>query len=259
MDEKEKAIYSLWGQTKEFEYKISQFLQIAEHGFETMKKPYASLSFGKDSTVMVHLLLSARPWLPVMYVNCGEWDEWPDTSRVKTEFLSRFPCNFLELSGPSIMTSYAKSGFYIQDEEIRPETRAAQREYGNSLGDILDSEAHENGLDGSFIGIRKEESDNRRRLFRMRGTLYYAETRKLWACYPLAFWSARDVWAYIVMYDLPYNELYDLDPQGRELARNGAMMGTRSARYGRLKFLQRMYPDWFNRFAAEFPEVRCYT
>jgi hypothetical protein len=37
------------------------------------------------------------------------------------------------------------------------------------------------------------------------------------------------------------------------------MIGTRSARYGRLTQIKRMYPEWFNRFAAEFPEVRCYV
>jgi phosphoadenosine phosphosulfate reductase len=100
----------------------------------------------------------------------------------------------------------------------------------------------------------------------MRGPLYFAETRGLWACYPLAWWSARDVWAYLVQHDLPYNELYDIDPRGREVARNGAMFGGTQQTYagqpaymGRLAYIKRIYPDWFNRFAAEFPEVRCYV
>lgn len=208
---------------------------------------------------MIHLLWQMSPKLPVMYVNCGEWDEWPDTPRVKREFLSRFPgCNFVELQGPSIIEFYEQVGLYIQDEEDNPQARKAQREYGDSLADVLDGEARKRRFDGAFIGCRKKESDNRQRLFAMRGPLYFAKTRGMWACHPLAFWTARDVWAYIVKYDLPYNELYDLDPQGRELARNGAMFGTRSARYGRLAMMHQMYPDWFNRFAAQFPEVRSY-
>jgi len=208
---------------------------------------------------MVHLLLQIEPNLPIMYVNCGDFDEFPDTARVKEKFISRTRCNLIELEGPSIIEFYRRAGFYVQDEEQLQEARAAQREYGHSLGDVLDNEARRRDFDGSFIGIRKEESNNRKRLFAMRGELYFAKTRELWACYPIAYWTARDIWAYIVKYDLPYNELYDLAPEGRELARNGAMFGSRSARYGRLKFLQQMYPDWFNRFAAEFPEVRCYV
>ena len=254
--ENELELYSLHSQISAFQSRIRSAEHIINDGRAAMQCPYASMSFGKDSTVMIHMLLSLIPDLTVMYVNCGRWDEWPDTPRVKREFLGRFPCEFIELSGPSIMEFYRKAGFYIQDEEISPDAKWAQQEYGDSLAIILDNEAHKRGFDGSFIGCRKEESDNRRRLFAMRGPLYFAKTRNLWACHPLAFWSGRDIWAYIVQHDLPYNELYDLDPQGRELARNGAMIGTRSARYGRLIFLKRMYPDWFNRFAAEFPEVR---
>ena len=260
MEDRERAVYELWARTKEFSHKISQAQRIAERGFGIMDYPYASLSFGKDSTAMVHLLLALEPSLPVMYVNCGEWDEWPDTPRVKAEFLSRCPCKFIELDGPSIIESYHEAGSrYMPDEEAGEPMRRILRRYDKSLCAVLDGAAIRRGFDGAFIGLRKEESDNRSRLFAMRGPLYYAKTRKLWACHPLAFWSSRDVWAYIVKHDLPYNELYDLDPQGRERARNGAMIGTRSARYGRLTRLKLMYPEQFNRLAAEFPEIRCYV
>jgi phosphoadenosine phosphosulfate reductase len=259
MRDDEKMLYLLHSRVNSFQSRLSSARTIIKSGLGKMKRPYASMSFGKDSTVMIHLLLSVIPDLKVMYVNCGEWDEWPDTPRVKDEFLSRFPCEFIELHGPSIIEFYRQVGIYTQDEEATKAERQAQREYGNSLAKILDAEAYTRKFDGTFIGLRKEESDNRRRLFAMRGTVYYAKTRHLWACHPLAYWSARDVWAYIAKYNLPYNELYDLDPQGREIARNGAMIGTRSARYGRMVFLKRIYPDWFNRLVAEFPEARCYV
>lgn len=259
MNESESTVYSLWAKTKEFQWKIVQARRIAERGFDTMYPSFASLSFGKDSMAMVHLLLAMKPDLPVMYVNCGKWDEWPDTSRVKAEFLAQFSCDFTELRGPSVIEGYREAELFIQDEADSKEARKAQHDYGKSLGEILDAEARRRRYHGAFIGVRKDESNNRSRLFAMRGPLYYAETRGLWACHPLAYWSARDVWAYIVECNLPYNELYDLDPRGREKARNGAMFGTRSARYGRLVFLRQMYPDWFNRFAAEFPGVRNYV
>jgi len=259
MDERERLVYLLHSCLAHFDHKVKEACNIARQGFETMCKSSVSLSFGKDSTVMAHLLLQMDPDLPVMYINCGQWDEWPDTPRVKAEFLERFPCNFTELRGPSVIEGYREAGLFVQDEAITKEARKAQHNYGKSLAEILDAEAKQRGYHGAFIGVRKDESNNRSRLFAMHGPLYYAKTRSLWACHPLAFWTARDVWAYIVKYDLPYNELYDLDPQGREMARNGAMFGTRSARYGRLVFLRKMYPGWFNRFSAEFPEVRGYV
>lgn len=260
MKSSERLVYELHSQTREFLHRIQSGLKIISDGLNAMQRPYASVSFGKDSVVMAHLLLSVAPALPMLYVNCGEWDEWPDTPRVKMEFVSRFPCRLIELNGPSITSAYFQAGeMYMQDEECTQSAHKAQHDYSSSLGKILDEEAKARNFDGAFMGLRKEESNNRARLFAMHGPLYYSSTRDLWACHPLAWWTGRDVWTYIVKHDLPYNELYDLDQRGREKARNGAMFGTRSARYGRLVFLKQMYPGWFNRFATEFPEVRCYV
>lgn len=260
MNDQEREIYLLHSKLNIHRWQIDNSLRIIERGLKEMKSPYISMSFGKDSSVMSHLIWSHHPEIPMIYVNCGEFDEWPDTPRVKKEFLAMFPNSiFIELTAPSIWEFYKSVGFYIQDEETTKETRKAQREYSESLGIAIDSEAQRRGYDGSFIGLRAEESNNRNRLFKMRGNLYFAKTRNEWACHPLEKWTSRDIWAYIVKNDLSYNELYDIAPQGRELARNGAMFGTRSARYGRLVFLKRAYPELFNRFAEEFPEVRAYV
>jgi 3'-phosphoadenosine 5'-phosphosulfate sulfotransferase (PAPS reductase)/FAD synthetase len=261
MNEKEYQKYQLFSKLDQHKWQIERSLHIIDSGLNRIRSPYISMSFGKDSIVMSHLIWSHYPGTsPMMYVNCGEFDEWPDTPRVKSEFLALFPsCTFIELSAPSIWEFYKSVGFYIQDEETTPETRQAQRKYAASLGKVLDSEANRRGYDGSFIGLRAEESHTRYRLFAMRGNLYYAKTRDEWTCCPLEKWTSKDIWAYIVTNSLPYNELYDLAPEGRELARNGAMFGTRSARYGRLVFFKHVYPDLFNRFADQFPEARAYV
>lgn len=260
MDRDETMVYSLHAKLDAHRRQMARSLDVMRRGLDAMGKPYISMSFGKDSLVMAHLIWTHHPEIPMLYVNCGEYDEWPDTARVRREFLALFPgCDFTELSGPSVWSFYQRVGFYVQDEETTPQARQAQREYSDSLGKVLGGEARRRGFDGAFIGLRRDESYNRERLFRMRGNLYYAETRGEWACCPLERWTGRDVWAYIVAHDLPYNELYDLAPEGRELARNGAMFGSRSARYGRLVFIKRMYPDLFNRFAGAYPEVRAYV
>lgn len=260
MDDSELEIYRLYSQLKNHRWQIERSLRIIENGLKTMTAPYLSISFGKDSLVMAHLIWSHFPGIPGLYVNCGEFDEWPDTPRVKQAFLALFPqANFTELQAPSIFEVYQSVGFYIQDEETTRDARKAQRDYSKSLAEALDNEAKKRGYDGAFIGLRAEESYNRSRLFFMRGNFYFAKERGAWACHPLEKWTSKDIWAYIVSHGLPYNELYDLAPEGRELARNGAMFGSRSARYGRLAFFKRVYPELFNRFAAEFPEVRLYV
>ncbi|MCC6147421.1 MAG: phosphoadenosine phosphosulfate reductase family protein [Anaerolineaceae bacterium] len=260
MNDNERSLYLLYAKLRQHQWRIERSLKIIERGLQVMKSPYISMSFGKDSLVMSHLIWSHHPKIPMMYVNCGTFDEWPDTQRVKQAFLSLFndPV-FVELSAPSIWQFFESVGFFVQDEEVTKETRRAQSEYARSLGEALDDEAKRRGCDGAFIGLRAEESRIRNMLFNMRGDLYFAKTRGQWACHPLAEWTSKDIWAYIAKNDLPYNELYDLAPEGRELARNGAMFGTRSARYGRLVFLKRTYPDLFNRFVERFPEAGTYV
>jgi 3'-phosphoadenosine 5'-phosphosulfate sulfotransferase (PAPS reductase)/FAD synthetase len=253
---RERAFYLAHASLAAFWRKVHLAQSVIEAGLSKMIHPYISMSFGKDSTVMTHLVLSIIPNIPVIYVNCGEFDEWPDTPRVRDEFLRRFPCDFHETTGPSIIGAYEAVGHvYTQDCEETSAAKRAQREYGKSLEIAIVAKARELGCDGGFLGMRAEESFNRSRLFGMRSNLYHVDERQMWTCCPLERWTGRDVWAYLVFHDLPYNELYDLHPMGREKARNGAMTGTRLSTMGRMSWLKRMYPDWWNRLMQRFPEI----
>lgn len=208
---------------------------------------------------MAHLIRSEFRAVPIVFVDCGLGDEWPDTARVKSQFLKKCPSEVITLRGPSILSAFRESGFFLEEFNDSPEKQRAERRYNESLVKTLDAFCHQNRYDGSFVGLRREESRNRDRLFTMRSALYFAKTRQLWICCPLEHWTAQDIWAYIVEQDLPYNELYDLSMFGRERARNGAMFGNIGHRYGRLVALKRNFPEWFNRLARECPEIRRYV
>ena len=239
--------------------RVEEARRIIKQGFERMKNPMISMSFGKDSVVMTHLILNVNPATPVVYERCKDFNEWTDTQRVKDEFLTRFPCEYHEIEGPSLIDTFREAGFYIQDEAESDRAGQAQKRYSRLKKETLNQFARGNGHDGSFIGMRLDESVKRKALFLKQGPLYFAKARGLWACNPLAYWKAADTWAYIVTNNLPYDELYDKNPIGRENARNGAMCGTRGATFfGRMTQLKQMYPSIFNEFAAEFPEVRHY-
>lgn len=230
-----------------------------EAGFAKIPNPVISLSFGKDSLVMTHLILTHFQKLPVVYVDCGLGDEWPDTERVIREFLEICPCELITLRGPSILEAFRESGFFLEEAPELTGNRAAEKRYNASLVETIDTYCQQRGHGGSFVGLRRQESRNRDRLFTMRSACYYAKTRGLYVCCPLEHWTAVDIWAYIVEQGLPYNELYDISTVGRELARNGAMFGNIGHRYGRLVELKRTYPDWFHRLVKEFPEIRRYV
>src|SRR5690606_35979235 len=98
---------------------------------------------------------------------------------------------------------------------------------------------HENGITGQFLGLRKEESNGRRISLLKRSPIYQMQDG-MWKCCPLADWTAKDVWAYIVTRNLPYPKFYDYDKfgQNREWIRSSSWITTDgAAEKGRLGWL----------------------
>lgn len=78
---------------------------------------------------------------------------------------------------------------------------------------------------------------------------------------PLAWWTARDVWAYLVSRSVPWHPIYDYEDCGltREKNRNTGWLSTDGASEGRLIWLRRHFPEQWERLATEFPDVRRFT
>ncbi len=124
---------------------------------------------------------------------------------------------------------------------------------------VLDSYALSNGFDGSFWGLRADESKGRRVLLRSRGELFKTKIG-LWRCSPMAFWTGSDIWQFIDYYKIPYNPLYDNTKfSTRENIRNIGWLSTDGAERGRIVWLKHYYPSVFNMLSKEFPIIRSYT
>jgi phosphoadenosine phosphosulfate reductase len=61
------------------------------------------------------------------------------------------------------------------------------------------------GVDAWVTGLRREQSHTRSAVAK----LHWDSRHGAWKANPLADWSERDVWDYVVRHDLPYNELHD--------------------------------------------------
>jgi len=115
-------------------------------------------------------------------------------------------------------------------------------------------------FDGIAYGLRAEESRGREMHAQTRGAIFRYKRDGLWGCQPIHDWIYNDVWAFIISNDLPYCGVYDkMWDMPEEDQRLSYWAGETKRRWGRWAFLKRNYPDLFNRFAAEFPEVRCYV
>lgn len=62
-----------------------------------------------------------------------------------------------------------------------------------------------NNIDLSIIGMRKDESKNRRFVLNKRGAIYRTQNRESITCCPLMNFSDEDIWAYIFNNNLKKN------------------------------------------------------
>jgi len=159
--------------------KSYQNLVIRTHEFigrtlKLVKKPYVACSFGKDSSVMLDMVLKHNPNILVRFA-----------SHPETRLLDNYS---------QVIDWWRARG--INYEEIYCEGRLVKVKHHQrnmlSAGDF----------DGFFVGIRAEESVGRRISLR-RFTQYHRLPDGRAKICPVAWWTTRDIITYIVTNGLP--------------------------------------------------------
>ena len=174
-----------------------------------------SYSGGKDSTVMLDLCYQAGWRGPILWQSYGDIETLPDNRRM-AEWASRhYGLEVIEKQAPGEFEIYRQLGHFFIEAETPEEKAAVRRWYRWAFGE-LDKFVRKQGWTGQFLGLRMEESHQRRMVLGHRGGLYYASSRKTWTCCPLYHWTGKDVWAYLVSNNLPWAKIYDAPGENRE-------------------------------------------
>jgi 3'-phosphoadenosine 5'-phosphosulfate sulfotransferase (PAPS reductase)/FAD synthetase len=115
----------------------------------------------------------------------------------------------------------------------------------------------EDGHDAAFIGLRADESKARAMHLRTHGPIHRMADTGVLHVNPLAWWTSRDVWTYLVSRDVPWAPVYDKRwPGGREELRVSAFCLGNNLASGRWEFLRRYYPKTWRDFVQQFPGAR---
>ena len=197
----ERATFQLHAELDDYRARIDEANGIITEALNRSNKPYIAYSGGKDSLVMLHMVLQAYHDVLVEHFYFGK---------------HYFP-GWLEAEVLDIAGKIGAKNIRIDTSPKYASGRQPNNIYFPAMFGRIQPELISKGYDLAFIGLRKEESGKRKRKaydpFRWNG--------KMLECYPLMDLTARDIWAYIVSNNLPYCSHYD---------RYGALLGIERVR-----------------------------
>lgn len=223
-------------------------LEFALNGIEVMMElapnAYASISFGKQSICLAHMLYQVVPEMQMYFL--ASWESWiiHDYENVIEEFVSRWPINLHIVQSDN-----------VSDNDLSwKETR--------DLGQFdLQNMCNRDDWDGWYWGLVKEESVGRLRTLSIRWkdqphpTIFRYTDRK-YRCCPLMEWNNLDVAAYVQKHNLPLLDLYR--EHGLEM-RTTARVTRDMAEMGGVAFLQNLSTERLNKLTERFPELRTFV
>lgn len=219
-----------------------------------------SASWGKDSNVLLHMVSAVlnRPIIAV-HGRYPDDDRAPDMDAVRDAVVDACHGDIrcIDVPVPGEREMFRRVGHAWTDSETQEERRA-ESWWAASFSAGMANGLKAAGCDGSFIGMRADESHARRMNIAKRGQSYCVASRGgERVVLPLAGWSGRDVWAYTVANNLPWLRMYEFG-ESRERARSDftlAVGGGALKRHGVFQTYRDAYPHWWRSLIAEFPEL----
>lgn len=215
-------------------------------------------SGGKDSTVLLHILLEAGWKGPMVLYYYSEIENPPENIEMaKRESKEHgLELHILDCKESSSLEAFREAGHLF----IYPATKEEKRIVNivdTAFRKKVDNFAHEMGFAGMFLGLRRDESNRRAMSLAKTGPIYQTKSRNIATSCPLHNWNGDDIWAYIVENHLPYLACYDTPGYDRRRLRNeiNLLCGKKSMSLGLMEQYKRTYPDLYKKLAIEFPEI----
>lgn len=214
----------LWTTFRSYKRLVRQTEDFISESLAKVSNPYVACSFGKDSSVMLDLVLKQNPGVKVRFLR------W----RNETEMLS----NYDEV--------IAEWGVLNLDQiTLERDSLSDTRKERYDTGDEYDS---------YFIGFRRDESNGRRITLAAHGMFYRKKDAKV-RISPVANWTTKDIAAYIIKNNIPTLDTYKAFGFDKRTT-SRIPREDYGIREGALKMLKAKDITRFNQLIKNFPDAK---
>jgi 3'-phosphoadenosine 5'-phosphosulfate sulfotransferase (PAPS reductase)/FAD synthetase len=167
-----------WAQLPQFKRKVEKAKEVIAEAL-SIAPAYVAISWGKDSTALLHLTQQIKPDVTAVSFTHPERDIISNYSEVVGQYAAKNSTNLIniELDGDHVPAKVQQARLW-------------------------------ESLPMAIVGVRKEESKARAITGSKYGLIHQYKSGS-WRCHPLLYWGWKDVWAYLISKDLPYLKWYE--------------------------------------------------
>jgi 3'-phosphoadenosine 5'-phosphosulfate sulfotransferase (PAPS reductase)/FAD synthetase len=215
-----------------------------------------ALSFGKDSMTILHILSKydlLNKLKLVMWNNAGF--EAEETLRLRNYVLEKYIINNYEETFVDNYKEFFKKDLKENIQKKHTGVNFAYNVLEKPRWKIMDKYE----INGTILGLRKEESKMRRINFYIRGESYYNKRELSDILQPIAKWTVIDIFSYAYSENIPIHPVYARSRKYEldfKKVRVNNLADINCYQYGRIHVNKLLYPNEYNKILNEFPEIR---
>lgn len=249
-----REVFSLHADLYSFKKKVEEAKNVIDKFLQMGLKVYGSVSGGKDSTAMLHLINSVNS--DITFMTEKDDMDFPNEREYIDTLVQKYNLE-MDIISPSIsLWEEVKNIEFTEDIHSRGTSFSDRNFYG-----IIEQYKKIKGFEGVFLGLRTQESKGRKANFQKNGFIYHNKTSNDFICQPIANFTATDVFAYLVSNDIPILDVYFKTKfVGTPLKiRKSWVLPSAQSSSGQALWLKYYYPEIFTKLCEINPLMRAYV
>lgn len=191
---------------------ICEPTELVRQAIEKHDRIAVSWSGGRCSTVVLHMARQIRPDIMVFHTDHGVL--YPEISKFVRELSHAWKLNlFIVKPEKTFWEVTAEHGFPKMRRPASIDRKVKSVGIPKCCNELKHKPekrfAREHSIDAFLTGLRVAEAQNRALGMRRSGQYHFPERLKAWKYYPIAFWTTRELNAYIQEHDVPISPIYE--------------------------------------------------